>query len=325
MKGRYRITIQNKRIKYDFELKRNITIIRGDSATGKTALVDMIREYYENGADSGIELKCEKICTVLEGRNWAAQLSLLKDSIIFIDEGNAFAVSKEFAAAIQHTDNYYVIVTRESLATLPYSVNEIYGIRNSGKYGYLKQTYNEFYNIYNTENLPKNFEPDMVITEDSNSGFQFFSAVCRKNGLECLTSEGKSNVFQYIRKCQKGNVLIVADGAAFGPEMDKVMKQIEVQGNATLYLPESFEWLILQAEIVKDSNVSQILNNPSEYIDAMDFFSWERFFTHLLTEKTKDTYLKYTKSILNPIYVQEGIEQKILDKIEKIDFKWKNR
>lgn len=53
MKGKYRITVQNKRIRYDFEIKRNITIIRGDSATGKTALVDMIREYYENGVASG--------------------------------------------------------------------------------------------------------------------------------------------------------------------------------------------------------------------------------------------------------------------------------
>lgn len=65
MKGKHRITVQNKRIRYDFEIKRNITIIRGDSATGKTALVDMIREYYENGAESGVELKCDKTCVVL--------------------------------------------------------------------------------------------------------------------------------------------------------------------------------------------------------------------------------------------------------------------
>lgn len=148
MKGKYRVVVQNKRIKYDFELKRNITIIRGDSATGKTALVDMIREYYENGEDSGIELTCEKSCAVLEGRNWKSQLALLQNSIIFIDEGNTFVTSKEFAKEVQDSSNYYVIVTRESLATLPYAVDEIYGIRNSGKYGNLKQTYNEMYRIY---------------------------------------------------------------------------------------------------------------------------------------------------------------------------------
>ena len=54
MKGKYRIIVENKKIRYDFEIKRNITIIKGDSATGKTTLADMIAEYEENGADSGI-------------------------------------------------------------------------------------------------------------------------------------------------------------------------------------------------------------------------------------------------------------------------------
>ena len=47
MKGRYRIVVKNSSVRYDFEIRRNITIIKGDSATGKTTLVDMIREYYE--------------------------------------------------------------------------------------------------------------------------------------------------------------------------------------------------------------------------------------------------------------------------------------
>lgn len=93
------------RIRYDFEIKRNITAIRGDSATGKTALVDMIREYYENGNASAIELICDKECTALEGRTWAGQFSMMRECIVFIDEGNDFVMSKEFADTIQNTDN----------------------------------------------------------------------------------------------------------------------------------------------------------------------------------------------------------------------------
>ena len=36
MKGKYNIFVQNNRLRYDFVISRNITIIRGDSATGKT-------------------------------------------------------------------------------------------------------------------------------------------------------------------------------------------------------------------------------------------------------------------------------------------------
>ena len=42
MKGKYHVIVQNKRLRYEFDIKRNITIIRGDSATGKTTLYDYI-------------------------------------------------------------------------------------------------------------------------------------------------------------------------------------------------------------------------------------------------------------------------------------------
>ena len=174
MRGTHRIIVQNKRIRYDFEIKRNITIIRGDSATGKTTLVDMIREHFENGSASAVDLICDKECAVLDGRTWAGQLSMMKDSIVFIDEGNEFVMSDDFAAAIQETDNYYVIVTREGVPSLPYSVEEIYGIRNSGKYGTLKRTYNELYHLYHAEKHHQPGKPEKVVVEDSNSGFQFF-------------------------------------------------------------------------------------------------------------------------------------------------------
>ena len=45
MKGAYELTVQNKRIHYQFTIKRNITVIRGDSATGKTILLEMIETY----------------------------------------------------------------------------------------------------------------------------------------------------------------------------------------------------------------------------------------------------------------------------------------
>lgn len=101
MKGTHRIIVQNKRIRYDFEIKRNITVIRGDSATGKTALVEMIREHFENGSASGVKLACDKECAVLDGRTWVGQLSMMRDCIIFIDEGNDFVMSNDFAATIQ--------------------------------------------------------------------------------------------------------------------------------------------------------------------------------------------------------------------------------
>jgi predicted ATPase len=130
MKDSYNILVSNRHIKYNLTVRRNITIIQGDSATGKTTLVKMINDYYNEGEASGVKLSCTKQCVVLHGKNWQNSLELINDSIVFIDEGNKFIKSKDFAKAIKKSDNYYVIITRENLTELPYSVNEIEVIKN---------------------------------------------------------------------------------------------------------------------------------------------------------------------------------------------------
>lgn len=230
MVGAYRVIVQNKKIKFDFEIRRNITILRGDSATGKTTLVEMIQEYEELGSDSGITLQCERNCAVLSGRQWEKQLAGLSQSIVFVDEGNVFTASKEFAAAIQKTDNYYVLVTRESLETLPYSVTEIYGIRTSKHFGDLKQTYNEFFQIYGKPVGTGTLKPAIVITEDSNSGYQFFfwipvlSECLHRKWNRLQICKGKIEYFQTAVKWNKAGCscdcrrrgVWVADGTDHG-------------------------------------------------------------------------------------------------------------
>lgn len=259
----------------------------------------------------------------VRGRDWEAVLATKKDSILFIDEGNRFVHSKEFAKAIQKTDNYYVIVTRESLPALPYSAEEIYGIRTSGKYGTLKQSYHEFYRIYGTDTCTNPVKPEMVLTEDSNSGYQFFSHICQANGLKCESMNGKSNVFHYINEHKDQKILVIADGAAFGSEIDRVLKLIRENETAALYLPESFEWLILKSGVLKNNQIDQILDEPAEYIESRDYFSWERFFTSVLIENTRDSYLAYAKKKLNEAYLGGTIEDAILRQMEKIELGWK--
>ena len=47
MKGKYKVIVQNNRLHYELEIRRNITIIQGNSATGKTTLVNMLRQEFQ--------------------------------------------------------------------------------------------------------------------------------------------------------------------------------------------------------------------------------------------------------------------------------------
>ena len=136
--------------------------------------------------------------------------------------------------------------------------------------------------------------------------------------MQCDTANGKSNVFSYLKAHKDEKILVIADGAAFGPEMDRVLQLVHTRKNLMLYLPESFEWLILSSGILKDAEITQILQIPADYIDSKEYFSWERYFTKLLTEKTAGTYLNYTKKTLNEGYLNDGIKNAILDQMAKV-------
>jgi hypothetical protein len=239
----------------------------------------------------------------------------IHDSIVFIDEGNAFVTSDEFASELKQSDNYFVIVTRERLENLPYSVDEIYGIKSSGKYGTLQQTYQEFYHIYGDTDYNTSFQPEVVIVEDSNAGFEFFTEIAKDNDFEAISAGGKSKVHKLMRECEGKKVLVIADGAAFGSEMERVMKKLNSSEKMAVYLPESFEWLILKSDVINDKEVKNILNNPSEYIESSEYMSWERYFTALLVEKTSNTYLKYSKSRLNEAYKNKRVQNQVLQEI----------
>ena len=211
------------------------------------------------------------------------------------------------------------------MPALPYSVEEIYGIKTSGKYGTLKQSYHEFYRLYGADTYKDSVAPEVVITEDSNSGYQFFEYVCNENNLKCETLNGKSNIFHYLNMHKNEKLLVIADGAAFGSEIDRVMQLIKNRENVALYLPESFEWLILSTGLLKNGLVDKILENPSEYIESKEYFSWERFFTAILIDETKGTYLAYIKKKLNEAYLSENVRKAILAQMENIKLNWKEK
>ena len=150
------------------------------------------------------------------------------------------------------------------------------------------------------------------MVEDSNAGYDFFESIAVSKSWRVISAGGKSNICKLLKEYENKRLLIIADGAAFGPEMDKVMKKINVSKHISIYLPESFEWLILKSNVLKDKNIAEILNHPNNYIESREYMSWERFFTSLLVNKTKDTYLRYSKSKLNEAYKNQKIQEKIL-------------
>lgn len=105
--------------------------------------------------------------------------------------------------------------------------------------------------------------------------------------------------------------------------MNDVLAKMSRYSNYHLCLPESFEWLLLNARTVMDMHTDEVLADPVHYVESAKYFSWEQFFTDLLILTCAKTAgnLVYTKSKLNDFFLQESNIDKVLNSLRGINLR----
>lgn len=70
--------------------------------------------------------------------------------------------------------------------------------------------------------------------------------------------------------------------------------------------------MVLKSGVVGDGEIDEILQKPEDYIDSVQYISWERFFTSLLIERTQNNgYMRYSKTNLPEYYLIDGSVERI--------------
>ena len=131
LKGQIIIKLKSKRINYNLEFNHRINIIRGDSASGKSALIRLL----DSQKDSNIQIISNYKLIHLT----PAFLQFVKDSdnsfsneYVYIIDNVDFDGNKDMIKLISHSPHKFIIMTRDSnLNNLPYKINQIYGIYKS--------------------------------------------------------------------------------------------------------------------------------------------------------------------------------------------------
>ena len=303
MKGVYNLKVSTNKIKYELSFKRGVTIIKGDSATGKTELIRLIQMYQRNGESSGVKLECTVRCQAI-WRSLEDAVSVIKSTsneILFFDETDRFVLTHEFASAVKHCDCYIVIINRESIDNLAYSVKEIKQLVCKKK----QVNVNMLEELYPRVDEIEPFIVETVVTEDMNSGFEMFSAVFN---CTCISAGGSGNISKALNELkEERNILVIVDGAAFGAFYERIRMCIkQSKGRIVLWMPESFEYLLLKSGII-DGIDEVLLIHTELYADTKDYLSWERFYTDVLEKATKNMpEYRYTKSKLTVGYQEKA-------------------
>lgn len=305
MNGEINIKVKTESLEFELKFDRNVTFIRGNSGTGKTYFCDLVQQAL-NG-DRGVSLECDRDITIKVmpvdtltdefSTPWNERLKKSSDTLFIIDEECDCLKGKpeNFSEVIKHTSNYYVIVSRKTFSDIPYSVHSIYelSVKEDVKFSNIIIRNQQMY-----RNFMPNIVPSIIVTEDSGSGYLFFS---QATGITVQSAKSKTKVYKVLSGLinqNKNNILLIVDGAAFGPEIEKVKQKLdESTTNVAIYMPESFEWFILHSlQFECDATIQLKLIDYLDLIDYTKFFSVERYFTAVFKDVCKELGYCYDKS-----------------------------
>ena len=115
MKGRHEIRVVSRKTVYRLELERKVSVIKGNSGTGKSSLIRLISEYLEFGKKSGIKINVDSSASLgvlTNSSEWEKILSSVHDTVLFVDEDVDYIYSDSFQKELWKADCYAVIVSR---------------------------------------------------------------------------------------------------------------------------------------------------------------------------------------------------------------------
>lgn len=139
MNGEVNLTVKTPTLEFSLKFDRNVSVIRGDSGTGKTYLCDLVRQ--ARSGDRGVVMTCDRNINIRVmpedtltdefSTPWYTIFKQSHDTLFIIDENCDCLKGRpiNLSNGIRNTSNYYVIISRELFSDIPYSVYSIYELK----------------------------------------------------------------------------------------------------------------------------------------------------------------------------------------------------
>lgn len=300
------IMIKSPQAKYRLTINRKVTILQGDSGSGKTLLCEALVKYGKKSESVTVNVSNGFTAMNLTAETYLmADLLNKKNFVFFIDEGYDFVYQKSFDRIVRDSRNYFVIVSRNNiqLQGLPYSIDEIYTLKNIA--GFIRNV--KKYDIPENRLLGSKEPVTAFVSEDSKSSYFMLCRLAKVKSTKW--NGGNSTVLSRLTDLVTENcrVLVMVDAAAFGAFIDDIWKQYNLfSDKIAVYLPESFEWLLLHLYMFNDDDyVQDSLRNP----DTLSA-SYEQFYTDVCIEAFRRHNISYSKHTdSDDVYTATNLKQ----------------
>lgn len=268
------IKIGDTRIRYSLEFYGKYSVIAGDSGTGKTTFFELVQDYNDNPR----LVKCDSSLPVyaIDKRADESVLTKYTNSILVMDEDNRLLRLYNTASLLKESSNYYIIISRVNMNWLPLSIDNYYQFYLENGINYNKPIFPR-YNKYLFLGI------DQIVTEDKESGYDFFRE--HFENIECHSAHSKSEIVDYLENTRLGGkTLVVYDAAAFAFEAGRLHKYIENHDIDVL------DWESFENYVLRFAPFNTVLTQRD---CDFNYESLEQKSTEVLTEK-----IAYSKNFL---------------------------
>ena len=135
--------IKSRYINYEIEFNRKVTIIQGDSGTGKSKIIETRNEMWDTGLGEIYTSNNIPVSVVENIPDWERILDVDEVRLFIVDEDCNFVMSNRFADIVHRSRSYFIIINRDPIKGLNYSYKDIYEMKNSGKFNRTVRKYND--------------------------------------------------------------------------------------------------------------------------------------------------------------------------------------
>lgn len=281
------LDITDNNLSYHLVLDRRLNFIKGNSGEGKTTIAELVES---SEVDPSINITCDYDCVVTTRKLISSTIKDKTHSLIIIDDLELVS-SPLFASLVKEytikNDLCFLIMTREdsddlsSSGRLSFSINNIFKLVTKDNVRVLERYYNFPY---------YSGDFDLCITEDTKSGFEFFSKLITKFSVKSSTSGKSTIISDVLNAVNEGvykSILVILDTSAFGCHIEELYSRLREKDCNVSFISsyECFEELILRTNLVKNLELVRIhLNDLPKY--ANEYVSWETYFEVLLSHVT---------------------------------------
>lgn len=135
------VRVSTNKYVYEFELERRVTVIRGDSGTGKTLLANLLVAEPE----TGVSVESERSFVLMNNNirvNYSTWFKDYNNVVFILDEDSRWLRDRRFYDAALDSGAWLLIMDRSTLlTTYECSVESVTRLKVSGKYRTLEKYY----------------------------------------------------------------------------------------------------------------------------------------------------------------------------------------